>query len=138
MSRLFSGTKFDQPKRCEKCGLLPEACRCMALPEKKRMGDRGKQLGALSTGLTLTPDNATPPKDQVARLRVENRKGGREVTVITGLEHPANDLAKLCTELKQAIGIGGSVQGRTVELQGSRVEDVRKQLEQRAYKVRVV
>lgn len=135
MSRLFSGTQFDQPKRCDKCGKLPAECRCQALPEKKKMGGRGVQL---STGLTLTPENSTPPQDQVAKVRLEKRKGGREVSVVTGLDHPANDLPKLCTTLKQALSVGGSVQGRTIEVQGDQVGKIVELLEQSGLKARAV
>jgi len=115
MSRLFAGTQFDQPKRCEKCGKLPVDCRCMDLPEKKKMSAGGVKL---STGLVLSPENSTPPKEQVARVRIEKRKGNRTVTLVTGLDHPANDLPKLVAEIRQTLSVGGSVQGRTIEVQG--------------------
>ena len=67
--------------------------------------------------------------DQVARIRTEKRKGIRVVTVITGLEHVGNDLAALCTELKQTLGTGGSVQGRAIELQGDQRDRVAQILE---------
>ncbi|HVT83177.1 MAG TPA: translation initiation factor [Phycisphaerae bacterium] len=135
MSRLFAGTQFDQPKRCEKCGKLPAECRCMELPEKKKMGKQGVRL---DSGLVLTPANSKGPADQVAKIRQEKRKGNRVVTVITGLEHPGNDLPALCTALKQALGVGGSVQGRTVELQGELGEKIAVILEGRGMKARVV
>ena len=54
----------------------------------------------LDSGLVLNPKTARPPADQLARIRVEKRKGNRLVTLITGLDHPANDLPALCTQLK--------------------------------------
>src|SRR5208337_3370472 len=105
-------------------------CRCIRLPPKKKMSEQrgGKHAGRApgagrSTGGTpgpqsgyeLTPQNAMPPKDQVARIRIEKRKGNREATLVGGLEHPANDLAALLTHLKAALGCGGSVQGRSIE-----------------------
>src|SRR4051794_18459834 len=98
MSRLFAGTAFDQPKRCQKCGKLPADCRCLELPDKKKMSKGVK----LDSGLVLTPANSKAPSDQVAKVRVEKRKGNRAVTVISGLDHPGNDLPALCTALKQA------------------------------------
>lgn len=130
MSRLFSGTSFDRPKPCERCGMLPAACRCLELPEKKK--------GKSKVGYELTPENATPPKDQVAKIYVEKRKGGREVTVIRGLEHPANDLVKLCTQLKALLGAGGAVQERTVELQGDHADKIKQELEERNIKARIM
>jgi translation initiation factor 1 len=121
MSRLFAGTPFDQPKPCKTCGLLPAACRCQPLPEKKKMSKPHHQL---DSGLILTPQNASPPKDQVALIKTEKRKGNRLVTLITGHDHPANDLPKLCTQLKTSLGVGGSVQNRTIELQGNHTSAV--------------
>jgi translation initiation factor 1 len=118
MSRLFAGTSFDQPPRCPTCGKLTAECRCLALPDKKKMSAAKKGETRLASGLVLNPKTARPPESQVARIRTEKRKGNRIVTLITGLEHPGNDLAALCTQLKQTLGTGGSVQGRTIELQG--------------------
>jgi translation initiation factor 1 len=129
MSRLFAGTAFDQTPRCATCGKLPSACRCLTLPEKKKMSAGKKGEVRLDSGLVLNPKTARPPENQTARIRTEKRKGNRLVTVITGLEHPGNDLAALCTELKQTLGTGGSVQGRTIELQGDHQEKTAQILE---------
>ena len=139
MSRLFSGTVFDQQPRCEKCGKLKAECRCLNLPPKKKMG--GGKVGEtrLDSGLVLNSRTAQPPADQVARIRTEKRKGNRVATVITGLEHVGNDLAALCTQLKQLLGTGGSVQGRTIELQGDQAEKVAQYLEvDKGFKVRTI
>jgi translation initiation factor 1 len=147
MSRLFSGTPFDRPPTCPTCGKAPADCRCLHLPDKTKMANKpgGKRhaphppAGArLDSGLVLTPQNASPPGDQVARIRTEKRKGNRVVTVITGLDHPANDLPGLCTALKQSLGVGGSVQGRTIELQGSHSDAALAHLTSQGLKARVV
>jgi translation initiation factor 1 len=123
MSRLFAGTSFDRPQNCPTCGKAPADCRCLTLPDKKQTtGNPGKKAAA--NKLVITPQNGIPPADQVAKIRVEKRKGNREATVVTGLEHPANDLAGLCTELKQMLGTGGSVQGRVIEIQGDHAAKV--------------
>ncbi|HVX87244.1 MAG TPA: translation initiation factor [Phycisphaerae bacterium] len=117
MSRLFSGTSFDNRPRCERCGKSAADCRCLTLPPKKKMSAKNAPP-PLDSGLTLTPQNATPPPDQLARISLQKRKSNRVVTLIAGLDHPANDLPKLCTDLKQSLSTGGSVQDRTIELQG--------------------
>ena len=109
----------------------------MVLPAKKKMSGGKKGEVRLDSGMVLTPENSVPPKDQVATVRKDKRKGDRWVTVISGLEHPGNDLAKLCNELKGMLGVGGSVQGRTVELQGEHWEKVGEVLRERGVKVRV-
>ncbi|MGN6369838.1 MAG: translation initiation factor [Phycisphaerae bacterium] len=136
MSRLFAGTSFDRPPTCEICHKPKTECRCLKLPEKKKMSAGKKGETRLDSGLVLTPENSVPPKDQAAVIRTEKRKGDRHVTVITGLEHPANDLSKLCTELKGTLGVGGSVQGRTVELQGEHREKVMELLREKGMRVK--
>ena len=42
----------------------------------------------------------------------------------SGLNHPANDLPKLCTDLKSTLGVGGSVQARIIELQGDQKQKI--------------
>lgn len=144
MSRLFSGTKFEQPIRCDVCGKYigvgEGCCRCIKsdLPPKKTMGERAGKTKPAQKGYELNPQNAIAPKDQTAKLRVEKRKGNREVTVITGLEHPANDLLKLLMELKTSLGCGGSVQGRTIELQGDHADKAAKMINSQNIKARVV
>lgn len=139
MSRLFSGTPFDRPAKCSRCGKLPTECRCIDLPEKKKMSKPGGPAPVkLDSGLVLSPENSFVPKDQVAKVRIEKRKGGRSVTVISGMDHPANALPKLCTELKQALSVGGSVQGRTVEVQGEHADRVLEMLTSRGLKARIV
>ncbi|HUO07657.1 MAG TPA: translation initiation factor [Phycisphaerae bacterium] len=135
MSRLFSGTPFDRPPTCEICHKPKTECRCLNLPEKKKMS-AGKGERRLDSGLVLNPENSTPPKDQAAVIRTEKRKGDRFITVITGLDHPANDLPKLCTELKSTLGVGGSVQGRSVELQGDHRERVAELLREKGLRVK--
>ncbi len=140
MSRLFSGTPFDRPTKCETCGKPPADCRCLHLPEKRKMVHKSgaQQKNKLDSGLVLTPQNAKPPADQVARIRTEKRKGNRVVTIIAGLDHPANDLPALCTTLKQALGVGGSVQGRTIELQGEHSNAINQHLSKHNIKSRAV
>jgi translation initiation factor 1 len=143
MSRLFSGTQFDRPGKCETCGRPAENCICaknVILPEKKKMSERpgGKHEGRQKNSYELTPENSVAPKDQVAKLRVEKRKGNREVTVIGGLEHPANDLAKLLSILKTKLACGGAVQGRTIELQGDHAKRAAEILEENGIAARVL
>jgi translation initiation factor 1 len=135
MSRLFSGTPFDKPLICEHCGSAPADCRCIRLPPKQKMS---APKPAAKPTYTLNHTNADPPKDQIAKIRVEKRKGNREVTVIAGLEHAANNLPGLLSDLKTALATGGSVQGRTVELQGDHAARALELLTAKGYKARAL
>jgi translation initiation factor 1 len=110
--RLFEGTPFDRPPRCETCGELDEACICP--PPAKPV---------------------TPPNKQTARVAVEKRRQGKLVTVVRGLAAD-NDLPALLTLLKSACGAGGSLKEDVLEIQGDHAEQISRLLSEQGYKVR--
>lgn len=110
--RLFEGTPFDRPLRCEVCEELEEDCTCPP-PEPER----------------------TPPSEQLLSISVEKRKRGKTVTVIRGLA-PDNDAGELLTFLKSTCGAGGSLQEEDIEIQGSHSERIRSALKARGYTVK--
>ncbi len=105
MTRLFAGTQFDMPPRCERCGELEEDCKCRRPP---------RQFAA--------------PQTQTAKIRVDQRKHKRQVTVVWGLDPGANDLSAVLAQLKAACGAGGSIQDEQLEIQGDHAERVREKL----------
>ena len=91
--RLFEGTKFDVPPRCERCGELDEQCSCP--PE---------------------PPPRIPPGQQTATISVEKRKKGKIVTVVSGLPAEGNDLSELLSQLKTKCGAGGTLKQEELEI----------------------
>ena len=79
------------------------------------------------------PLSRSPGQQQVRVQRSSRGRGGKTVTVITGLELPPNQLHALARALKVATGTGGGVQGDTLVLQGDRVTAVLEQLTKRGY-----
>lgn len=63
-----------------------------------------------------TAANAGPPKIRVGR-EVAGR-GGKGVTVITGLPLAPDALEELAGKLKRSCGAGGAVRGDKIEIQG--------------------
>ena len=116
MTRLFAGTPFDRPPRCERCGQLEEDCQCPP-PEPE-------------------PPQWKDPAKQTARLAVEKRSRGKVVTVVRGLAAEDNDLTALLTDLKAACGAGGAVKDDLLEIQGRHLDRVRQLLEERGYRTR--
>ncbi len=120
--RLFAGTPWDTPPRCDRCGLLVEECHCPPLPAP------------------AAP--RIPPEKQTARLALEKRAKGKMVTVVRGLPAEGNDLTELLAALKNACGAGGSIQGTAgdppvaLEIQGKHLERVRSVLEGLGYRVK--
>jgi translation initiation factor 1 len=111
--RLFAGTPFDQPPKCESCGKLEAECVCSP-----------------STAARVAPEK------QLARLTVEKRKKGKMVTVIRGLPAESNDLANLLSRLKSDCGAGGTIKDDCLEIQGEHLERVRDILGQIGYRVK--
>ncbi|CAN5860833.1 translation initiation factor [soil metagenome] len=115
MGRLFAGTPWDRPPRCERCGELEADCRCPPPePEPKRLD----------------------PAQQTARLRVEKRPKGKLVTVLRGLDPVGNDLEALAARLKSACGSGGTVKDGTIEIQGEHLDKVESALAAIGYKTK--
>ncbi len=111
--RLFEGTPFDRPPRCEQCGELEEQCICPPPPPLR-----------------------IPPEKQTARLAVEKRKKGKVVTVVRGLPAEGNDLPGLLAQLKSACGAGGAIKDDTLEIQGDHLNRLRELLGEIGYRVR--
>ena len=105
--RLFAGTPYDLPPKCDRCGALVSDCTC--------------------------PPSAA---GQVARLAVEKRKKGKVVTVIRGLPAASNDLPELLKRLKSRCGAGGAIQVETLEIQGEHLERIRDLLRELGYVVK--
>ena len=92
---LFDGTSLQRPVTCEACGQVLSACRC---PRDK--------VGRVCL-----------PKDQPARVQREKRNG-KWVTVITGLNPHATDLKSLAKQLRSACAAGATLRDDGVEVQG--------------------
>ena len=112
MTRLFAGTPFDIPPRCDRCDQLEESCKCEPFgPER------------------------LPANKQTAKVRADRRKHKRMVTVVWGLDAEDCDLPDLLSKLKSACGSGGSLQRDQIELQGDHVSRVREQLKEIGFKL---
>ena len=105
--RLFAGTPYDRPPKCDRCGALAPDCTC----PRSTAG-------------------------QVARLAVEKRKKGKVVTVIRGLPVASNDLPALLSRLKSQCGAGGAIQEDCLEIQGEQFERIRDLLRELGYVVK--
>lgn len=109
--RLFEGTPWDRPPRCDRCGQLEADCTCPP-PEPERI----------------------PPGEQTAKLAVEKRAKGKLATIVRGLD--GGDLAELLTQMKDALGAGGTVKEGAIEIQGRHLERIRELLRQLGYRVK--
>lgn len=112
-SKLVYSTSGDNT--CPKCGKALFKCRCA---DDKSASDKGG--------------------DGIVRIQRETKgRGGKEVTVITGLALDDTALKQLARTLKAAAGAGGSVKNGSIEIQGDKRNVARSCLEQKGFTVKL-
>jgi len=113
LNRLVYST--DAGRRCMTCGWPENECHC-------------------SSSLSAPPE-PVPPKI-TAKLRLENRASGKNVTVLDGLPSNPAFLESLAKELKKSCGTGGRAGEGFVELQGDQKERLRDLLAKKGWTVK--
>jgi translation initiation factor 1 len=94
-----------QGRLCPDCGQPVATCRCKAA-------------------------RTTPAGDGVVRIQRQTQgRGGKTVTVITGLALGQDDLKALAKTLKQRCGTGGAIRDGAIEIQGDHRETLRTELQ---------
>ena len=94
---------------CNLCGLPDELCICQEIAKEQ----------------------------QKAIIRTDRRRYGKMVTIVEGIDDSAIDIHDLAKTLKSRCASGGTVKGRTIELQGDHKKRASKVLEQNGYTVEV-
>ena len=80
---------------------------------------------------------ATPKTDGVVRVSLQTKgRGGKSVTIVTGLPLDALAIAALAKQLRNACGSGGTVKDGVVEVQGDHVVTVMVALQKQSYNVK--
>ena len=110
--RLFEGTQFDVPPKCDRCSELLADCTCPPAPHVY-----------------------LPPDQQRVKLRVEKRKRGKVMTVVAGLDAAESNLPELLTVLKNHCGAGGTVADANIEIQGDHLNRITARLAELGYRI---
>jgi len=76
-------------------------------------------------------------EQQRAVITTARRRYGKIVTIIEGIEDTAIDINKLARTLKSKCAAGGTVKGRTIELQGEHKKKAAEVLKNNGYQVEV-
>jgi len=97
----------ERTQRCPRCGGKP--CRC-------------------------PPRRSPPPEQQSATIRRERKgRGGKTVTLVSGLQLRPEELQALGKQLRQACGTGGTVKDGAIEIQGDHRDKVAEVLRSLGY-----
>jgi translation initiation factor 1 len=76
--------------------------------------------------------------DGIVRLQRETKgRGGKAVTVVSGLPLAGPELKALAKALKQKCGVGGALKGNNIEIQGDQRNILKPELEKRGYTVKI-
>ncbi len=112
---MASRSQRDAPVRCSDCQRPLHACVC------RNRATKHPELG-----------------DGTVRIaRERGGRGGKTVTLITGLPGDDSALAEEVARLKRLCGSGGTVKGRTVEIQGDHREKVAAALRAQGHTVKL-
>ncbi len=121
MGKRKSGTgrlvySTDRGRLCPDCGVVKADCRCRLLKNHAAAAD----------------------SDGIVRLRRESKgRGGKAVTVITGLPEQGDALKNRVKALKQLCGVGGAIKDGQVEIQGDQRGLIKEVLEKEGLTVKL-
>lgn len=104
------------------------------------MNKTSRLVYSTETGRVNEPDKEPSPTvtDGIVRIaRSSKGRGGKSVSVITGLGLPAAELKTLAKALKQVCGVGGSVKEWDIEIQGDMRDKLKAELEKRGFTVKL-
>lgn len=93
-------------------------------------------LAANVKAIAQAKADAQKAKDMVRVSRDAKGRGGKTVTVVTGISLANKDLDALGKQLKAACGSGGTVKDGVIEVQGDHMDRVVALLNERGYKVK--
>ncbi len=83
--------------------------------------------------------SATPPEGDgwVRIMRSNKGRGGKTVSVVSGLGLVGAELKTVAKQLKQHCGVGGAIKDFDIEIQGDQREKIKTYLESKGYKVKL-
>lgn len=93
-------------------------------------------LAANVKAIAQAKADAQKAKDVVRVQRDSKGRGGKMVTVVTGISLPINELEVLGKQLKASCGSGGTVKDGVIEVQGDHIDRIVALLVAQGYKAK--
>ncbi len=79
-----------------------------------------------------------PPEKQNLRIQMSKKgRGGKTVTIVSGLQHDEASLTALAKQLKAGCGTGGTVKDDTIEIQGDHKTKLLELVTKLGYKAKI-
>ena len=104
----------DKGRLCPDCGTVKADCRCRLL------------------------QTSAPKGDGIVRLKRETKgRGGKSVTLVTGLPDDLPALKERAKALKQRCGVGGAIKDGVIEMQGDQRAIIKTMLEAEGFTVKL-
>ncbi len=93
--------------------------------------------GKAASACSCRKQTIRPTSDGIARVRRETKgRGGKTVTVVTGLSGSDEELKELAGALKRRCGTGGTIKDGTIEIQGDHCDLIVAELSQKGMKAK--
>ena len=73
----------------------------------------------------------------VCLQRQKKGRNGKTITLVSGLTHSGAELKNLAKELKSMCGVGGSIEGHDIVIQGDKRIPLKELLESKGYRVKI-
>jgi len=125
---------------------LPDTADCAGIIQKNvgsllvrliLQGGKREPAAAAPEAKQIQKANAAPSsKDAVRVTRESKGRGGKTVTVISGLTLEEAQLRELAARLKQLCGTGGTIKDGKIEIQGDQCARIMTELQNRGYKAK--
>ena len=104
----------DHGRHCKDCGFPRLTCACVQKSSSTNLGDG------------------------IVRLQRQVKgRSGKPITLVSGLPLQSRELKVLAKELKNACGVGGSINGSDIIIQGDKREHLKQLLEIKGYSVKL-
>lgn len=72
---------------------------------------------------------------QSLRIQIDERRYGKSVTIVEGLDPEATDISSLASDLKSQLAAGGTVDDGRIEIQGDHSDRIPSLLEEHGFVV---